>query len=198
MYSQNDEERRIADYFGGYVGRFLDIGANDGVTLSNTHALALADWSGVCVEPSPQAFSRLAALYATRPDIVCINAAIGTDSGVMTLHESGEHLGRGDVALLSTLIDAERLRWDREEFNGATVRVMTYAEALGGQKFDFISIDAEGMDLAIFEQINLTEAECGMCIVEVNSGDARPFIAHARKHGMRATHRNAENIIFIR
>lgn len=198
MYSQNDEERRIADYFGGYIGRFLDIGANDGITLSNTHALALLDWSGVCVEPSPAAFARLTALYAERPDIVCINAAIGTESGTMTLHESGEHLGRGDVALLSTLIDAELLRWDREEFMSVEAKVMTYAEAFAGQKFDFISIDAEGMDIAIFQQIDLDAAECGMCIVEVNTSNARPFIEHARKHGMRAAHRNAENIIFIR
>jgi len=198
MYSQNDEEARIAKYFGDYVGRFLDIGANDGVTLSNTHALALRNWSGVCVEPSPLAFARLSALYADRPDVQCIKAAIGKESGTMVLHESGEHLGRGDVALLSTLVDSERLRWDREEFAPVEAKVMTYAEAFGGQKFDFISIDAEGMDLAIFEQIDLDGAECGMCIVEVNGGDARPFIAHARKYGLRAVHRNAENIMFAR
>jgi len=198
MYSQNDEEARIAKYFGDYVGRFLDIGANDGVTLSNTHALALRNWSGVCVEPSPSAFARLCATYAELPDIQCINAAIGSYSGAMTLHESGEHLGRGDVALLSTLVDAERLRWNREEFRAVSVRVDLYDELLGGMRFDLISIDAEGMDLAIFQQINLTEADCSMCIVEVNSGDARPFIAHAAKHGLNVSHRNAENLIFAR
>jgi hypothetical protein len=31
MYSQNDEERFIVDFFAGRTGRFLDIGAFDGV-----------------------------------------------------------------------------------------------------------------------------------------------------------------------
>src|ERR1700730_1429338 len=43
-------------------GTFVDIGAADGVFLSNTYFFEkeLA-WCGVCVEPRPEAFSRLVA-----------------------------------------------------------------------------------------------------------------------------------------
>jgi len=51
MHSQNDEERHILDAFRGRPeGNFLDIGAYDGITLSNTYCLALKGWSGVCAE----------------------------------------------------------------------------------------------------------------------------------------------------
>jgi hypothetical protein len=37
MYSQNNEEQLILDYFGPvFKGTCLDLGANDGETLSNT------------------------------------------------------------------------------------------------------------------------------------------------------------------
>jgi hypothetical protein len=34
-YSQNDEQDVILEYFNGSIGRFLDIGAFDGITLSS-------------------------------------------------------------------------------------------------------------------------------------------------------------------
>ena len=58
-FSQNNEQQIIANYFGNFKGTFADIGANNGVTLSNTYALSLAGWYGLCVEPAPSAFDRL-------------------------------------------------------------------------------------------------------------------------------------------
>lgn len=40
MFSQNQEEKYTLEYFKNFKGRFLDIGAADGVGLSNTRALA--------------------------------------------------------------------------------------------------------------------------------------------------------------
>ena len=54
-YSQNLEEEKILEYFGDYVGSFLDIGCNDCRTFSNTHALALRGWAGVVIDASPKA-----------------------------------------------------------------------------------------------------------------------------------------------
>ena len=57
-YSQHGEQAIILDYFekqGIQQGRFLDIGANDGITFSNSYALVIRDWKGVAVEASPSA-----------------------------------------------------------------------------------------------------------------------------------------------
>lgn len=59
-YSQNGEQEAILKIFGESEGRFLDIGAYDGKTFSNTLALIERGWSGVLIEPSPNAFMALA------------------------------------------------------------------------------------------------------------------------------------------
>lgn len=83
-YSQRGEQHAILDALNVQpelarhqpAGRFLDIGAYDGLRFSNTHALARCGWSGVCVEPAAWAFDRLALLYHDRPDITLVQALI--------------------------------------------------------------------------------------------------------------------------
>jgi hypothetical protein len=47
-------------YFKGKKdGFFIDIGAYDGITISNTYALEKIGWKGICVEPVPEIYDRL-------------------------------------------------------------------------------------------------------------------------------------------
>ena len=61
FYSQHKQDEFIIDYFKGKKdGTFLDIGAHDGITLSNTYTLETElDWSGICFEPMPHEFKKL-------------------------------------------------------------------------------------------------------------------------------------------
>ena len=59
MYSQNNEEQVILNYFSNQnQGIFLDIGANDGITLSNVRALAEKGWKGALIEPSKISYNK--------------------------------------------------------------------------------------------------------------------------------------------
>ena len=202
MFSQGKEERWIAEYFGNNVGMFLDFGANDGITLSNTRALWLKGWAGVLVEASPTAYHKLCENTKGRIDTVTIEAAIWKEDGSIVLHESGEHLRTGDGALLSSVIEAETIKWKpTTDFREITVRTMTVATLLSRvayKTFDFISIDIEGADLMALEQMDLTALGCKMVIVEVNERDPKPYIDHCTKHGLKLMIRNAENLCFIR
>lgn len=202
-FSQNNEQDLILAYFGSRVGAFLDIGANDGITLSNTHALALLGWSGVCVEPSPTAFATLEALYRSNDLIECHNVAICLGNGPAILHESGNHIGREDFALLSTIVPAEMDRWagTKEVFNPVGVECVTFLTLLKGSEhaeFDFISIDAEGLDYDILSQIDLRAVNCSMLCVEFNGKDEHRFVQYCREYGMNLRHKNGENLIFQR
>lgn len=201
-YSQNSEEQMIADYFGEYIGDFLDLGANDGQTLSNTRALALKGWHGVCVDASPSAYARLEALYQGNPNIETHHVALCEREGWIQLHESGHHLTKKDTALLSSVLDHETERWRATtDFEEVTVPAITFDGLLKRselKRFDLISIDIEGMDLLVLEQMDLTALECQMLIVEVNKADPKPFLDHCAKHGLVLLTRNAENLIFIR
>jgi len=63
MYSQYNEEDTILEYFKDKVGTFMDIGAGDGVTDSNTHRLSELGWNGICIEYDGILFKRLEENY---------------------------------------------------------------------------------------------------------------------------------------
>jgi FkbM family methyltransferase len=197
-YSQNNEQDIILKYFGDTVGVFADFGSNDGLCLSNTRALFERGWKGICVDASPRAFERLSKLYADT-QVECYNVAIAESVGELMFHESGSHIGNGDVALVSTLMESERRRWAKENFETfpvETTDIPTLLLRSAYKSFDFISIDIEGCDLMALEQLDLTNTN--MVCVEVNDRDPAPYTAHCESFGLKYHARTPENMIYAR
>lgn len=171
MYSQNQEQKHILDFFKDTKGTLLSIGENDGKTFSNSLALIELGFSAVLVEPSPIAYKKLTELHKHRQSqVICINAAIGESVGKAILYESSHHLSdKSDVALLSSLKESETEKWKKSgvDFKEEEVDVITYKlvkTILDSEtEFDFITIDAEGYDLEILKQIDLTSVKL-LCI----------------------------------
>lgn len=167
MYSQNEEEKHILKFFGGKTGTVLDIGANDGKTFSNSLALIEKGWWGILVEPSKIAFEKLEKLHGKNEHVKLLNCAIGGENMKGILHESGSHLPDGsDVALLSSLKKWETEKWTNVKFEEKPVNVLAFREiisAIGDRNLDFITIDAEGMDMDILKQIPLNRTQL-LCI----------------------------------
>lgn len=209
-YSQNGEQSQFLKYFGDFRGTVLDIGANDGITFSNSRALIELGWDAVLVEPAPIAFEKLSTeadfFPCTRPvtgKLICINAAITTQDGPIDFYDSGTHLKQGDTSLLSTTKPEELARWKKsgEQFTKTTVRGITFETLLrecGVEKFEFITIDCEGADLDVLRQIDLTKVGCSLLCVEVNQRGDAEFTEYARRHGMHLVWSNYENRIFAR
>ncbi len=197
-YSQNNEQDIILQYFGNRKGFFLDIGANDGITLSNTYALQLQEWKGVLIEPSEEAFNRIKASNGVQK----FNVAIGTEDGHCTFHEMGNHLNAGDVSLLSTIKKTELKRWPGVEFKERMTEVWTYKTLLKHSPlkfFDFISIDAEGVDYEILEQIDLKYTDM-VCIEHNSNADLFQLIKeYCNNAGLyKCLLNNLENVIWAR
>jgi FkbM family methyltransferase len=197
-YSQNNEQDIILQYFGNRKGFFLDIGANDGQTLSNTYALQLQEWKGVLIEPSEEAFNRIKVRYGVQK----FNVAIGTEDGHCTFHEMGNHLNAGDVSLLSTIKKTELKRWPGVEFKERMTEVWTYKTLLKHSPlkfFDFISIDAEGVDYEILEQIDLKYTDM-VCIEHNSNSDLFQLIkTYCNNAGLyKCLLNNLENVIWAR
>jgi len=192
-YSQLGEQEIILKYFKDFKGVFLDIGANDGMTFSNTFALALMGWKGVCVEPNVNAFERLNKLYDTS-EIECLNYCIGKESKEVDFFV-------GSDALVSSVIESETTKWlpNGVTFEKVKSKMITFAELLNKtqyNKFDFISIDVEGIDFDILSQINLTEVK--MICVEVNERDKIKYIEYCKKYKMKLIFDNNLNLIFTK
>ena len=195
-YSQNKEDIVIQNYFNGYVGRLLSIGENDGITLSNSRALIEQGWEADLVEPSPSAYAMLEMLYKGNDKVRTHKLAIADKNGSVELYDMGLHLGVGDTSLLATIIPSERARWAGVDFTPVKVKAVTYAKFTKGKpSYNFISIDAEGMDLTILQQVDFTNLKC-VCVEWNNNQDTYKAMRAVVPERFKEIYVSLENIIY--
>jgi FkbM family methyltransferase len=208
FYGQNKEDEvinnlMISKYGSDFKGSILDLGANDGVTLSNSRYFIENGWYGILVEAGNLPYEKL--LKTILPNTTAINCAIGNQDGYLTFYESKNLLDSNDVGLVSSLVSQETQRW-REAGVGYTeykVECHTWNTFkntfhLESRNFDIISIDIEGMDYDVLSQMNLTELDCKVLCVEFNGKDMQKYVNYAGNHGMTLVHQNPENLIFFK
>lgn len=203
--SQNSETEIAINYFKGTIGTMLDIGANTGDFLSNSYDLIKKGWSCICIEPS-SAFEDLAKLHKGNKLVKLHNIAIGKEKGKLKFYESGAHIKGGtDKALVSTAVPQEMDRWTDVDFKETEVAVTTFEDFMkknqyDGKKIDYISLDVEGYESIILNQINLTLYGVDLLCIEWNGNKEREieFRNYCYKHGLKEIHRNSENLIYAR
>ena len=79
-HSQTEQDLLLDEtvFCGMRAGVFIDVGAHDGVSLSNTLMFERdRGWAGVCIEANPKVFPALAANRSAR----CLNVAVSRVSG---------------------------------------------------------------------------------------------------------------------
>lgn len=205
MYSQNNEEELLLDYFNcadGNTMHLLDIGANDGSTFSNSARLIELGWNATLLEPSPIAFEKLQKYHADKPNVKCLNYGISALGGKSLFYESGGYQNGNDVALYSSIDKNEIKRWqgkvDFKEIEAEFVTYQEFCDEHKNQKFDFITIDIEGYDWLLLQQMDLNALGCQLLIIEWNGNldNGNKMIGHCNNFGLKEISRNAENLIF--
>jgi FkbM family methyltransferase len=159
-FSQNGQDRVIADIFFPKFqhGCFVDIGAHDGVTASNTCYLERErQWRGLAVEPVPGNFAKLAAdrkcqvLQACvaetegQTEIMVVEGSADVLSGMAT-HFRREHSARIDREIAQHGGSKSMTRVD-------CYRLDTLLDRFDIHEIDYLSIDCEGADLAVLRSI---------------------------------------------
>jgi FkbM family methyltransferase len=184
-FSQSGEQATILEWAERHgPGRFLDIGAADGLTASNSRALALAGWSGVCVEPAAALFDKLAYVYADRPDVNCVQAALVPyldEARLIPFHMSHD--------LVSTTVDRYADTWaELVEFIPCHVTAVDVVELLAAfpGPYDFVTVDTEGTSLALWDSLRAVDglfAPGAMAVVEAENGGERWTVQQAAHEG---------------
>jgi FkbM family methyltransferase len=124
----------------------------------------------------------------------------------MTFYQSGAHVvGGSDSGLVSTLDFDETERWRKAgvQFTETKVPVKTFREfwnEAGKVDFDFISIDCEGTDFDILQQIDLYKVGCKCLCIEHNGDEdlKSKYTNYCMDFGLVARLVNNENIIFTK
>lgn len=207
-YGQNNEDKIINDYIlkkhgPDYIGSVLEIGANDGITLSNSKFFRDLGWEGFLVEAGKKPFDKL--IENVLGNSKCYNVALGSENCKLKFYESGDLLGLRDTGLVSTLIMDETIRWRRSgvTFEEHEVDCLTWNSFLERynlteQSFNIISIDIEGMDYIVLNQIDLNKVNCEVVCVEFNGKQKELFVNYCQKFNMNLIHQNGENLIFVK
>lgn len=190
-YSQNDEESVILRYFGSEKGRFLDVGAYDGRTFSNTLALVERGWSGVCVEPEPESLAGLKQLHGKNKGITIAPMAVDVVSGTRMFYTS-------HGAAVSTLDYDHMVKWSADaQFDAIEVDAISPDELLETYKgpFDFFNLDVEGKNVDLLEMFPLSDMGVKLVCVEHDRQYDR-ILNHCACHGLNRVHYEcAENLI---
>jgi FkbM family methyltransferase len=146
---------------------FVQIGAFDGVEGDPIRPMILQNegWTGVLVEPHPDAFARLKRNYAAQSQrLTFLNAAISDAPGERTLfyisETEKEALGLPDWAREIPSFDPGHLskHFPQAKLTRESVRVTTFEEAanlLPEGNVDVVVIDTEGHERVIVEAIGL-------------------------------------------
>jgi hypothetical protein len=111
FHSQVGQDRFLLENFfrGKRQGVFVDIGAYDGETFSNSLFFERSmGWTGLCVEPLPSAFAKLRAIRKA----ICENVCVADFEGEAEFTEADDP-GRNEKMLsgLSKQFDNRHLRF---------------------------------------------------------------------------------------
>lgn len=206
MYSQHNEESIILEFFNGRIGKYLDVGAFDGVNMSNTLALAELGWKGTLLEPSPWVFERLQQNYFERKligKVRLLNAALVPDiyPDAITFFETYRTIngnlvvGKGVGSFSKEHI--EKYTTD-EDFIETTVKTIKIKDLFIKDEFNFINIDVESFSLEILCNIpwnKLTKLE--MICIEADFAFNR-YVNYMTPLGWKLYMREHFNLFFVR
>jgi FkbM family methyltransferase len=158
-------------------GFFIDIGAYDGISFSNSLFFERSnDWSGICVEPNPSVFSKLVSLRKS----INLNVCIGSENKKVKFTQiegysemlSGiaEEYDNRHIERINNNILIKGGKINEIEVDMITLRDIV---ELKNKKIDFISIDTEGNEFEIVNSINFDFLDVKALVVENNYKDNR-------------------------
>jgi FkbM family methyltransferase len=210
--SQFGEDKIIYKFFqekfgSNFIGSVLDIGANDGKTISNSYIFIENGWLGVLIEAAKTPFNMLKSRYENVERVKIHNFALSEKDGIIDFYESFSSDPWSENGLVSSIIESETnywknyfgVRYEKYEVSSKTYQSFIDSQYNENEKicWDLISIDIEGADFDILKQIDLTKVECKCLIVEWNKKDKEKFVEYCSFHNMSLLYFNDCNLIFV-
>jgi FkbM family methyltransferase len=159
-------------YFQGIPdGFFIDIGAHDGIQISNTYVLEQQGWQGICIEPIPEIYSLLQENRSCDTFNVAISSS--TDKAASFFKVSGME---GLSGLERQMPDRIRLGLQERglDIELITVNAIPFDELMKTyphlEYVDFLSIDVEGGEQDVLDSIDFQRMRFGLITIENNPG----------------------------
>jgi FkbM family methyltransferase len=176
-YSQLGQDKFIDDFFNKKEnGIFVDVGANDGITLSNTFFLEKErNWEGICIEPLPLEFKKL----SENRKSINLNLGVSNFEG-----ESDFTYVEGCANMLSGISDTfnekhinyinDSVKKHGDKIHNIKIyvkKLQTILDEYNIKDIDFCSIDTEGSEFNVISSIDFNKTKIKIFIIENNYND---------------------------
>lgn len=203
-YSQYGQDKFVNEtFFKNYRGGvFIDIGAHNGISLSNTYFFEKElDWTGICLEPIPHVFEQL----QKNRNCLCIRGCATTE------HNARQRFLQisGYPEMLSGLIDKfdpkhmDRIMYEIKEYGGCyeIIDVPCYnlnqiLEDAGINHVHFLSLDTEGGEFEILQNFDFSKCQIDVITVEDNY-KVHPFIPFLESRGFIFVTTLGQDLLFV-
>lgn len=150
-------------------GYFVEVGAADGIQLSNTYKLEQEyEWTGICIEPNPETFQKLQKNRKCRT----ISAVVSDIPGQsVEFNIAEDHLYSGIVSTIdkhkSSLDGGQRMTRQTRSLTGIL------AECRAPFVIDYLSLDTEGSEELILRGVDFETYQFNEIHVEHNFQEPR-------------------------
>lgn len=161
---------RYLDFSNGF---FVEAGANDGVSQSNTYYLARRKgWTGILIEPIPQ-LAQIARRWRPEAKVeeVCLVAPNRSGQPIMMLDFDLQSVPLGDSWSASQVSESSLPLDVKKASRIIGVQAETLSGVLarnGNPQIDFLSLDVEGYELEVLRGLNLEEDSPSLILVETD------------------------------
>lgn len=162
-----DLDKIYTEYFGKCINNriFVEIGAYDGETVSNTSCLADAGWKGIYVEPIHSNYIKCLERHKNN-NVIVSNVAIGLENGIQKIYNND---------ILSSL-EEDHAHIGVNKFNYPAyteeycyqIRMNQFLEKYNVPKsFDLLVVDVEGREDQVFYSFDFNQSRPKMLIIEL-------------------------------
>lgn len=170
-FSQVGQDKRLAQILNGSTGFFIESGAADGETNSNSLHFEQLGWTGLLVEPSPNTFPTLLKKHRKA---FAYNGALSVNGEAGKMYLKMKDCGKGGGAGLKCEdCECSQIK-DGPGENVTEIEVAPVADLLAcleKKTVDFWSLDVEGVEAKILETFPFETFEVGMMVIEMNKNE---------------------------
>ena len=169
-------------------GTYIEIGAYDGVSLSNSYFFEKIGWHGLLVEAHPDLVT---CCRTSRPDSLVVHAALGNaDGGTATFSMVRGGKGLDTLSFSETNeLHRQRVLAEGGMIESTRVPARTWSSVIaehGISNVDWVSIDVEGAELEVLMGAGLETFRPRLLLVEDNSSGQDGRVAdYLRRYGYR-------------
>ena len=199
FYGQHQEDAFIKQMFPNKPnGVCIEVGAYDGISLSNTKHFEEIGWRSLCIEPIPSAFDKCKTIRKECYQC-CISDKDKEDNEFTIFHLND------NLCAISSLEPDQRLIESHSHLITNTTKINVKVRSLNSlleelnfpKNIDFISVDTENTELDVLKGIDLNVYNVALFVIENNYNE--PFCEdYLSQYGYTKIKRIAVNDFYLK